>query len=635
MDRLFIDGKEVEFGGEVDVFLTYRSNIMNPDISKILGNNSSTIKVPHTLHNASIIENAQMVTSDTRFPYIKHTADVVRDGMTLIHKATVILLKTTPKEYELSLVWGASEGLRQMAGENEKLPSLASHLNIPDKLWTYNASGTEEFPEAIYGFVRRQDNGKYWYHPVVSVGAILSATQAKYGASFRISETMMRDLEELAIPILRSATPKQTIRFIKYQGNNNSGAHIDWDYIDDTKYNQGDIFVLDDVKLSHMDVHIIASGYTTTVVAETQRLIQDAYYISVTKKVTTTSDDGETQVDYTEIAEIPCTKITPQQGISSSYFDIEFKADITEDIDTFNNLDEIYFNFVQRPVPGSPNDKWVPFVITWYESAQANLVFNQDQITLGEMYYIGNNLPDIEIMKFLKGIMQMLGMFAYMDSEGSISMLDYPTFFARKADAQDWSRYLCMTATDASEEQEYEPEGFYQKNLVQYKDDDANKGMDGAFTIDNETLEAEGEYITLPFTSVATIDNYERPGIAKIPMYKQVNEDEDEWNPTTEREDDAVKNVYVLRNRYSPSGYYLSREGLDWATLLATSYQGIIQSVQQAHYITATFYLDAIALQRVDFGYPIYLSQYASYFAITEIKTKANNLAEVKLLKLV
>jgi hypothetical protein len=118
-------------------------------------------------------------------------------------------------------------------------------------------------------------------------------------------------------------------------------------------------------------------------------------------------------------------------------------------------------------------------------------------------------------------------------------------------------------------------------------------------------------------------------------MYKLVNEDEDEWNPTTEREDDAVKNVYVLRNRYSSSGYYLSREGLDWDTLLATSYQGIIQSVQQAHYITATFYMDAVTLQGIDMGTPVYLSQYASYFAIIEIKTKVNNLAEVKLLKLV
>ena len=34
MDRLFIDNKEVEFGGEVGIYLTYRSNIMNPDISK-------------------------------------------------------------------------------------------------------------------------------------------------------------------------------------------------------------------------------------------------------------------------------------------------------------------------------------------------------------------------------------------------------------------------------------------------------------------------------------------------------------------------------------------------------------------------------------------------------------------------
>lgn len=635
MDRLFIDNKEVEMGGEVGIYLTYRSNIMNGDIGKILGNNSSTIKVPHTLHNASIIENAQMVTSDTRFPYIKHTADVVRDGITLIHKATVILLKTTPKEYEVSLVWGVSEGLRQMAGENEKLPSLASHLNIPDKLWTYNASGTEEFPEAIYGFVRRQDNGKYWYHPVVSVGAILSAIQAKYGASFRMSDTMMRDLEELAIPILASATPKQTVRFIKYQGNNNSGASLVWDYYDNTPYNRGDQMLKNDIKLTHMDARIIASGYTTTAVEETQRLIQDAYYISVNKKVTTTNDNGETQVDYTEIAEIPCTKIVPQQGISSAYFDIEFRTDITDDIDTLNENDVLLFNFKQRPVQGSPNELYLPFVITYYEESQVNLVLNQDEITLGQLYYISNNLPEIEIVKLLKGVMQALGMFAYLDNAGNIVMLDYPTFFARKAEAQDWSGYLCMTATDASEEQEYEPEGFYQKNLVQYKDDDANKGMDGSFLVQNETLEAEGEYITLPFHSVETIDNDERPGIAKIPMYKQENEDDEEWNPETVREDNAVKNIYLLRNRLSPYGYFLSREGLDWPSLLGKYYQGIIQSVQQAHYITATFYLDAVTLQRVDFGYPIYLQQYASYFAIIEIKTKANNLAEVKLLKLV
>lgn len=632
MDKLFIDNKEIEMGGEVNIYLTYRSNVMG-DPSKIYGNNSSTIKIPHTLGNARIIEQAQIVTSNTRFPYIKHSADVERDGITIIRNATVILLKTTPEDYDISLVWGVSEGLRQMSEDNEKLTALAGNMDLDTPIWTFQSSGTFEFPEAIYGFVRRQNNGKYWYHPVVTIQSVLQAIQARYSATFNVPEDMAREFETIVMPILGSATPKQTIRFIKYAGNDTS-SNIDWDYYDNTTFNRGNQITKDDVKLSHMDAHIIVSGYTTTVIGETQRLIQDAYYISVERKRTTITNGEETE-DIMEIAEIPCTKITQQQGIQSAYFDLEFKVTLTEDLETLSATDAILFNFRQRPVQGTPSDTYLPFVVTRYAESQVNLVMHQEQVLLGEAYHIAHNLPELEVMKWLKGIMQMFGIFSYQTDDTTINLIDYPTFFARKAQAQDWSDCLCMTATDASEEQEFTPEDFYQKNLVTYKNDDANKGMDSFFLVDNETLEAEGDYITLPFDSLATIDNDERPGIAKIPMYKQTNEDSDEWNPTTEREDDTAKKIFVLRNKQSSYGYYLSREGLDWTSLLNTYYQGIIQSVQQAKYITATFYFSADRLHRIDMGTPVYLSQYASYFAIIEIKTKKNSLAEVKLLKLV
>jgi hypothetical protein len=244
----------------------------------------------------------------------------------------------------------------------------------------------------------------------------------------------------------------------------------------------------------------------------------------------------------------------------------------------------------------------------------------------------------MEVIKWLKGVMQMLGLFAFQDKDGSIVLTSYASFFSQTSNARDWSDYLCMTSTHASEEQEFKADGFFRKNWVRYKNDDDIKKMDSFFTVDSEVLEAEGDYLSLPFDSVVMMTGDQtRQDIAKIPLYDYKEEKENEkvyWK--IELNKNEQKKAYVLRRESTfDDKYYLSRRGLDWDALLATSYQGIIQSIQQAHYITATFYLDAPTLQRLDFRYPIYLSQYASYFAIIEIKTKANNLAEVKLLKLV
>lgn len=630
MDRLFIDGKEVEFGGEVGIYLTYRSNIMNPDISKILGNNSSTIKIPHTLHNASIIENAQMVTSDTRFPYIKHSADVLRDGIMLIQGATVILLKTTPEEYELSLVWGVSEGLRQMAENGDKLSVLAGYL--PEKYpWVYDwQGGNMEFPEAVYGFMRYSNNGKYWYHPVISLMEIMTAIIQQYGVDISVPQSAREEMEELVMPILQSNRPAENV-YLEKNGTN-QGEDMEWDDISQSSLNYNAVIQRDDVQLTAVDVDITVKGRSLieeTGNMDSLRVTQDACTLVVVKKEI---DNGE--VTYTDIAELPCTSI----AISARYRDyflLHFKVRLEGEQETFNAGDSIIFRFREKPVS---DDLTNIFTVDEYIDSHAVLTLQQTQSVLGQDYYIGINLPDMEVIKWLKGVMQMLGLFAFQDKDGSIMLTSYASFFSQIANAHDWSDYLCMTSTHASEDVEFKADGFSRKNWVRYKNDDDIKKMDSFFTVDSETLEAEGDYLSLPFDSVVMMTGDQtRQDIAKIPLYDYKEEKEDDkayWK--IELNKNEQKKTYVLRRESTFDGkYYLSRRGLDWDTLLATSYQGIIQSIQQAHYITATFYLDAPTLQRLDFRYPIYLSQYASYFAIIEIKTKANNLAEVKLLKLV
>lgn len=632
MDRLFIDNKEVEFGGEVGIYLTYRSNIMNPDISKILGNNSSTIKVPHTLHNASIIENAQMVTSDTRFPYIKHSADVLRDGIMLIQGATVILLKTTPEEYELSLVWGVSEGLRQMAENGDKLSVLAGYL--PEKYpWVYDwQGGNMEFPEAVYGFMRYSNNWKYWYHPTISLMEIMTSIIQHYGVDISVPQSAREEMEELVMPILQSNRPAVNV-YLEKNGTN-EGEDMEWDDISQSSLNYNAVIQRDDVQLTTIDVDITAKGRSLieeTGNMDSLRVTQDACTLVVIKKET---DNGEET--YTDIAELPCTSIAIEEVEGGrDYFLLRFKVRLEGEQETFNAGDSVIFRFREKPVS---DDLTNIFTVDEYIDSHAVLTLQQTQSVLGQEYYIGINLPDMEVIKWLKGVMQMLGLFAFQDKDGSIVLTSYAKFFSQTSNARDWSDYLCITSTHASDEQEFKADGFFRKNWVRYKNDDDTKKMDSFFTVDSEALEAEGDYLSLPFDSVIMMTGDQtRQDIAKIPLYGYKEEKEDDkvyWK--IELNKNEQKKAYVLRRESTiDDKYYLSRRGLDWDTLLGTSYQGIIQSVQQAHYITATFYMDAVTLQGIDMGTPIYLSQYASYFAIIEIKTKANNLAEVKLLKLV
>ena len=56
-NELFIDGVKVDLGEDTRIVLNYKSNLFS-DLSKIVSNNSKTIKLPKTIHNQRIKEHA-------------------------------------------------------------------------------------------------------------------------------------------------------------------------------------------------------------------------------------------------------------------------------------------------------------------------------------------------------------------------------------------------------------------------------------------------------------------------------------------------------------------------------------------------------------------------------------------------
>ena len=76
-DMLFIDGELVDLDEDTQITLNIKSNLFT-DLSKIVSNNSYTIKLPKTVRNQRIIEHADLPACDTDYPREYHQARYFR-----------------------------------------------------------------------------------------------------------------------------------------------------------------------------------------------------------------------------------------------------------------------------------------------------------------------------------------------------------------------------------------------------------------------------------------------------------------------------------------------------------------------------------------------------------------------------
>lgn len=128
-ERLYIDGVLVDIGTDTKITLDVKSNLFR-DISKIVSNNTYTVKLPKTVRNQMILEHTDLVQSDGDYPYLFHQARYFRNGVEVIKDGRATILAVTDEAIEVCIVWGLYPNFSTLVSEGATLNQMESEDRI-------------------------------------------------------------------------------------------------------------------------------------------------------------------------------------------------------------------------------------------------------------------------------------------------------------------------------------------------------------------------------------------------------------------------------------------------------------------------------------------------------------------------
>lgn len=598
-DELYINGDKVDVG-DTDISLNYKSNLLT-DISKIVSNNSYTIKLPKTAKNLALIECSHLPSSTTKFPYLKHVGNVLRNGIIIVKDANVVLLSVS--EYiETALSWGNVTNFAEIVSSDKKLTDLeyGTEEGTDWVVWNNKGSNSAQFPLINYGFNSGDSN--VWYHPAIIVKWILEKIQEESGVTFNFPSDKKTFIDKMIVPLL-TRNDSQKINdafpsFLKMVG-----------------------YVIVESTFSYLKLNYI--GDSTQQYASVGGPYGDRLY---TKYPITLKVKGTIEM---------LVKYNSGMDVNNQYLNLRVsQSDSSGNISSVSTIERknyaayieapnvrLLFNFDDLVSIGS--DEFMHFTIeaiaTGASSSVLSLtVYDRNEISFGEKFPLVPNLPDIKQIDFIKAVASMVGLFALPDGENGIKFIPFDNLSANKSKAVDWTNRVIMAYNSVTPRNlQYTLDNIAQNNWFRYKEDDNVMGnYDGNIQVDDATIEYERDAISLPFSACST-----KGGVAYIPLYSYNDNGELQYNKVNPRILllDGTKGIF---------------KGLEWTTLIANNYQTYKGLINNAKVVTEYIRLNSIELRDLEMDIPVYLAQYGCYLAIIEIKTKENDICECKLLKL-
>ena len=598
-DELYINGDKVDVG-DTDISLNYKSNLLT-DISKIVSNNSYTIKLPKTAKNLALIECAHLPSSTTKFPYLKHVGNVLRNGIIIVKDANVVLLSVS--EYiETALSWGNVTNFAEIVSSDKKLTDLeyGTEEGTDWVVWNNKGSNSAQFPLINYGFNSGDSN--VWYHPVITVKWILEKIQEESGVTFNFPSDKLTVINKMIIPLLtRNDSQKindafpSSLKMVGYVIVESTFSYLKLNYIGDSTQQYASVGgPYGDRLYTKYPITLKVKGTIEMLVQYNSGMDVNNQYLNL--RVSQSDSSGN---------------ISSVSTIERKNYAAYIEAPNVRLLFNFDDLVSI------------ESDEFMHFTIkaiaTGASSSVLSLtVYDRNEISFGEKFPLVPNLPDIKQIDFIKAVASMVGLFALPDGENGIKFIPFDNLSANKSKAVDWTNRVIMAYNSVTPRNlQYTLDNFAQNNWFRYKEDDNVMGnYDGNIQVDDATIEYERDAITLPFSACST-----KGGVAYIPLYSYNEEGELEYNKTNPRILllDGTKGIF---------------KGLEWTTLIANNYQTYKGLINNAKVVTEYIRLNSIELRDLEMDIPVYLAQYGCYLAIIEIKTKENDICECKLLKM-
>lgn len=598
-DELYINGDKVDVG-DTDISLNYKSNLLT-DISKIVSNNSYTIKLPKTAKNLALIECAHLPSSTTKFPYLKHVGNVLRNGIIIVKDANVVLLSVS--EYiETALSWGNVTNFAEIVSSDKKLTDLeyGTEEGTDWVVWNNKGSNSAQFPLINYGFNSGDSN--VWYHPVITVKWILEKIQEESGVTFNFPSDKKTFIDKMIVPLLtRNDSQKindafpSSLQMVGYVIVESTFSYLKLNYIGDSTQQYASVGgPYGDRLYTKYPITLKVKGTIEMLVQYNSGMDVNNQYLNL--RVSQSDSSGN---------------ISSVSTIERKNYAAYIEAPNVRLLFNFDDLVSI------------ESDEFMHFTIkaiaTGASSSVLSLtVYDRNEISFGEKFPLVPNLPDIKQIDFIKAVASMVGLFALPDGENGIKFIPFDNLSANKSKAVDWTNRVIMAYNSVTPRNlQYTLDNIAQNNWFRYKEDDNVMGnYDGNIQVDDATIEYERDAITLPFSACST-----KGGVAYIPLYSYNEEGELEYNKTNPRILllDGTKGIF---------------KGLEWTTLIANNYQTYKGLINNAKVVTEYIRLNSIELRDLEMDIPVYLAQYGCYLAIIEIKTKENDICECKLLKL-
>lgn len=588
--ELFIDNKKVDLSPSTNINLTYKSNLLS-ELDKITSSYSYTIKLPKTKRNMELIEGCNIPSNDSSFAYLQHRARLLRDGIEIVRDAVVVLL-SVGDDIQISLTWGNVSALATF------LTSDAMLIDLEFNPISWTVMGTEETPRGTYG-----NNWKF-FQPVVKVSETVEKISSSKNLNISLPENTL--YPKLVMPILNMPQAGENTEDLTLSGGSQYNDGLNMVVLYDTSNLQSSRFFRFDVPVDGK--HSFFYARKPNIKFSLKGQVRASYILRYgsDSNVRLTDNAGQIDMEPSSIEYLP-SEDRPYSKV--------FVFDIDQE---FNGEDFLNTPFKLKVSGIEINNGTI--------NVSSGLQLHGELTTSVEIPSVGNpvefditsNMPDISQIDFLKGIMAIMGWYAEpMESGSGIRMLSYSAITDNKGKAVDWSDKIVNRRIEPSGI-EFRMDDMAQKNYFRYAEDDTVTGdYDSYITVDDKTLDAWKDVVTLPFAATDTVD-----GLPSIPLYSFNEEGEMEINSS------LVPRILIQE------GTTLKFDGLQWNKLIQANWQAYQDIIRRPKIITEQIRLNAIDLKLIDMTIPVYISQYGSYFAILEIKTKNDDICDVQLLKI-
>lgn len=610
-NELFIDGVKVDLGEDTRIVLNYKSNLFS-DLSKIVSNNSYTIKLPKTIHNQRIIEHADTPSCNTAYPRKFHHARYFRNGIEVISNAKAVLLSVSDT-IDIAITWGNITVLAGIVENDKTLNELVDngyYMTWRKEISNYQVGNPFIVSDMNMG-IRSFDTLNY-IHPSVRVRWILDRISADNGLGFLFSNDIVeRYIGKLIVPLL-------TRHGRGFDVNNQFGLAA--------RYNNG---VRYDYYLTAILKDAYANSFLAVINADTSnsgiKILKESTKIRISARMffdfASTVPVNPAFVVYKVVdgraEEVFSADASELQGKGGQTWTVHF--DFEDETSVLSEGDIIYFAFRDT---GYFVNNWGTDTFSFALAPYIDEAIVEGQGSDG-YYPIIPNLPDIKQVDFIKTIATISGTFAVVVNDTTLGFFSVGDIISNRNKAYDWTRKVVAPFKENKpQEISYSLENFAQKNLLTWKEDNTVKDdYNSALYVEDETIEVERTAIELPFA--ATDISF---GRASIPLYKYSgSETIGEMNSVEPR-----ILIEVDNNGKSKASF----EGLGWNALISRNYESYQKIIRNPIVISEKVEISDIELKELDVAIPVYLGQYGRYYAILSVKAEDTGICECKLLQL-